>query len=309
MSNEFGGDFAAIYPHDHLAKKLFSRCLTSLKETDNAYHLDFMVATTELPLVDDKPVESSTEYDSYHDIDVDESLEPGYFVLSLHGNCLPEFPHLGWRIGRGASKFKNRGVDVLLARPGDPLGKSLMSVHFTLRMSQDCGILMLCTPKTLKSRLEININGRWEPLGPEEERLMYLRSTILRAGRCEYELVYTIGDEHREVFLEKRNYFLDKTVKAKSKAFLRSSYFPGDDITICGRYLHGTTLGNGTFGWVSSGIDSHTGKLIAIKEVYIKAARSWPEVENEMRIGMLVQVSHSTTNVKIRTILRRLSRG
>lgn len=120
-----------------------------MKENDT-YHLRFMDCTDQEPFqgpID--PVESSTDYDTDHETDPEGSAPTavtrfGYFNLSFDGQCLPEMPQLGYRVGRGAAKSPaNRGVDFLLAPPRDKLGKSLASVHMILRFNRKSGFLML----------------------------------------------------------------------------------------------------------------------------------------------------------------------
>ena len=287
-------DFARVLPVNQLARRLFSRCFAFCRK-DDPFHLSFMVPLPdEPPTIPDEPVESSTEYESYHSADADESLQWGFFALSLEVGRLPEFPHLGWRFGRGARKQPYRGVDILLAKPGDISSKSLASKHFSLRVSKQSGLLMLQCGDAKNIVLDSHVNGAWEPLATGQERLMFQHCTMIRAGRCEFELQYTIDDD-REAFLARRNLFIRSMLGPTSDVFSSSVFLPGDDITVRGRYLQLMTRGRGTFGWISQGIDTRTGNLIAIKEIRLEHQRSWPEVKNEVDMGRRFQVSHPLT--------------
>lgn len=133
---------------------------------------------------------------------------------------------------------------------------------------------MLFCGKAKRPDLETHINGNWEPLAPGQGRLMFQRCTMLRAGRCEFELQYTINEDGREAFLAQRNLFIQNRLVPKTDVHDSFAYIPGDDITIRGRYLHLRTQGRGTFGWISQGVDTRSGHLIAIKEVRLENRRS-----------------------------------
>ncbi|KAI9656460.1 MAG: hypothetical protein M1821_004666 [Bathelium mastoideum] len=240
--------------------------------------------------IDDEPFESSTDYDSHFSGGSDERLQWGYFALSLEESRGPEFPQLGWRFGRGSARLPNRGVDMLLARPRESASRSLASQHFRLRISEHSGLLMLCCGAPKRPPLETNVGGKWELLEPGQETLVYQKSTLLRVGRCELELQYTISKDNQAVFLARRNAFIDRNLHPPSNVYESSTYIPGGDITVRGRYLQLATRGHGTFGWVSQGFDTHTGQLIAIKELRIRKNEDWLDVQNEIKLGKRSQM-------------------
>ena len=135
MADIFNGDFARLVPRNRIAQRLFSATQIYI-EDNKTFHLRFLQrddVSSQTAL--DEPVESSTDYDSQVEGEI-EGFRPensGYFVLSLDHERVPEFPHLGWRVGRGSKKFAaNRGVDLLLSKPCDQLSMSLASIHMIL---------------------------------------------------------------------------------------------------------------------------------------------------------------------------------
>lgn len=58
---------------------------------------------------------------------------------------------------------------------------------------------------------------------------------MLRAGRCEFELEYSIKGDHKDEFLKLRNNFIAKQLKPISDIYEYYSYVPGDPVTVCGR--------------------------------------------------------------------------
>ena len=75
-------------------------------EENKTFHLRFLQrdnTSSEMSAASDQPVESSTEYDTQPEGENEGSQigNSGYFVLSLNQDREPEFPYLGWRVGRG----------------------------------------------------------------------------------------------------------------------------------------------------------------------------------------------------------------
>ena len=124
MASTFSGDFARLRPNNHVAQSLFSKTFVYVEKNDE-FHLRFMDLTDrQPPTALEEPVESSTDYDTHADSDAEDprarrSQHSGHFIFSFDKEREPEVPHLGWRVGRGTSKLKNRNVDFLLASPGD----------------------------------------------------------------------------------------------------------------------------------------------------------------------------------------------
>ena len=300
MQQDSAGDFARLRPSNQLAKHLFSRCYLYVKEED-PFHLQFMITLpNQPPASTEDPVESSTDYDSCDPSGYEEHLKDGCFVLSLEKDRTPEFPLLGWRCGRGSRKLPYRGVDFLLAKPGDINSKSLASVHFMLKISPQLGLLMLQCGPNKDVALEVNMNGSWRLLGPEEERLMYQLFTALRIGRCEFELQYTIDPCNRDDFIARRNRFL------KNATSSLNAYLPGDNVIVRGRFLQFMTVGHGSFGWVTQGADTWSGNLIAIKECHITSKSQWPEIEKEVEYGRLFRARLLLLIFKERKMLKCL---
>ena len=289
--NGFTGDFARLIPRNHVAQILFSKTYMYVKENDT-FHIQFMSCTdNEQTHHSIEPVESSTDYDTHHDTDTEGSgansiSHLGYFILSFDEQRLPEMPHLGWRVGRGASKWQsNRGVDLLLATPRDRLGKSLAGIHMIFRFNFQSGFLMLRGGSS-KVPVEYSRDGVWETLEFENEQLMYQSSTILRAGICEYELKYTVEEKHRDAYFQQRTAFL-KTILSPNHDFQKPTIqkIPGDKCVPRGRYLEFGTQGSGAFGWITQGVDIETGNPVAIKELRITSRKCSLEVRAEATIG------------------------
>lgn len=285
----FNGDFAKLTPRNRVAQLLFSKTYVYVEE-NNTFHLKFMDCTdNEKLLSSDEPVESSTDHDTHLETDTEGSdlrnvHHLGHFILSFNKQRVPELPHLGWRVGRGTSKCPStRGVDLLLAKPGDILSKPLASIQMLFRFNRKSGFLML-RGGSPKMPVEYNRSGVWETLEYENEQIMYQFSTMLRAGTCEYELEYTVEEKHREAYFGKRDAFLELINQGDFQLPVFRT-IPGDNCVSRGRYLEFQTKGSGAFGWITQAVDINTGDPIAIKEMRIKSRTDGLDVMNEVKMG------------------------
>ena len=285
MATTFSGDFARLVPRNRVAQRLFSDTWLFVDKT-NTFHLRFMNRTGSEQLVAlDEPVESSTEYETSVDTASEESqLNSGHFVFSFAERRAPEMPHVGWRVGRGASKLPNRNVDLLLAKPRDNLGKSLASVHMLFRFNSRSGFLMLKAGSS-KASVKLKMGTTWIVLEDGMERLMHQPATVLRVGACEYELEYTVEEVHREHYFQQRDAFLDPISSSRGQFQSIFRQMPGDSYVQRGTYLEFGTLGSGTFGWITQGVDIQTGDPVAIKELRISSRRSRLEAMDEVNMG------------------------
>ncbi|MCJ1391563.1 hypothetical protein MMC18_004427 [Xylographa bjoerkii] len=286
MADTFNGDFARLIPRNQTALRLFSTMCVYVEE-NKTFHLRFLQqnnASSEMPTALDEPVESSTDFDSQLEGEGPQTQDSGYFVLSFNPDREPEFPHLGWRVGRGTGKLPaNRGVDLLLSRPGTYLSRSLASIHMIFYFKES-GFLML-KGGSHKVPVEHRSGDKWVKLEYNEKHLIYESSTRIRAGMCEYELEYTVEEKYRALYFEKRNMYLDTQLSAKSDFEIRPlRRMPGDNYVLRGQYLELETQGSGAFGWITQGLDTKTGDVVAIKELRVKA-RQKSEVMTEVSMG------------------------
>ena len=289
MTDSFNGDFARLVPRNPTAQRLFSATYIYVEE-NQTFHLRFLRrnnASSEMPTASDQPVESSTDYDSQLEDEIEGSQmeDSGYFVLSFNQDRKPEFPYLGWRVGRGTGKSPaNRGVDLLLSKPGACLSRSLASIHMIFHFNRRSGFLML-KGGSHKAPVEYRLGDKWVKLEYDEHHLIYEPSTRIRAGMCEYELEHTVEEKYRMPYFEKRDRFLKAQLPGNSDFKIRPlQRMPGDSYVLRGRYLDLETRGSGAFGWITQGLDIKTGDPVVIKELRI-SARNKSEVRAEVNMG------------------------
>ena len=276
MTRLFNGDFARLIPRNQVAQTLYSATRMYVDE-HQTFHLRFLQSNAEkIPI---EPVEAASEYDTMKE---DEQLHTDCYVLSFTEEREPELPKLGWRVGRGTQKIPtNRGVDFLLSAPGHALSKSLAAIHLVFVFNRRSGLLMLKggSPKVVT---KYRLGDKWIHLGFGEEFLIFESLIRIRAGACEYDLEHIINDDQRELYFVARDRFLmGGDVKMLTKPLQK---MPGDKYVSRGQYLELETRGSGTFGWITQGLDTKTGDVVAIKEVRIDA-KTKAEVIAEVKIG------------------------
>ena len=142
-----------------------------------------------------------------------------------------------------------------------------------------------------KAPVESKVGGRWKNLEYKEERLLYEPVTVLRAGRCEYELAYIIYKQQRAEYFNQRDALLRRLSSGSARTPESFNKLPGDSFVQRGRYLEFETQGYGAFGWVTDGVDAKTGDPIAIKELLISSYRNRIEAVAEVNIGKRFVVS------------------
>ncbi|MCJ1402329.1 hypothetical protein MMC11_005549 [Xylographa trunciseda] len=289
MADTFNGDFARLVPRNQNARRLFAATYLYV-EKNKTFHMRFLqrnIDSNEVPVASDKPVESSTDYDSQLEGETEglQIEDSGYFVLSFDGEREPEFPLLGWRVGRGATKSPaNRGVDLLLSRPSDQRSRSLASVHMIFYFNRQSGLLMF-KGGSHKAPVEYRMGDTWVKLGYDEGRLVYEPWIKIRAGTCEYELEHTVEEKYRASYFDRRDMFLKAQLPDDSKFLIRAlQRMPGDSYVLRGQYLELETRGAGAFGWITQGLDTKTGAFVAVKELRIEK-RNRNEVMAEVNMG------------------------
>ncbi len=282
MANGFTGDFVKLVPCNHASQTSFSKAY-SFATDDNGHFLSFMVSTGKKSLTLDC-VEDSTDYDNPSDTDTERMQHSGHYILSLRRETVPQISIHGWNVGRGSARWSHRGVDLLLAKPGDPLGKSLADVHMVFAFHQTSGFLMMRGGSS-KATVDYYTSDGWKSLKLDERRLMNQNSTMIRAGACEYELVYTIPPEHRVAFFDRRDAFLEAKLLSNGQAARPLRKLPTDPSTLRGDYLEFDICGVGAFGWITHGVHIKTGNAVAIKELRIQDRRTASTAMAEVEMG------------------------
>ena len=297
-----------IIPDNQTAKKLFTKCYEYTNSTGDDYHAKFMV---KLPIaesvLDAEAVESDTDYESASATDFEEQPYEGYYNIAIAEESRRKMVQVGWRIGKGrlASGDTHRMVDILLAKPGDLLSKTLPSIICRLYLHDQLGILVVERPEKSKGDVKIKLDDSWEIFAAGEKKPLYKKSSWLRAGHCDYEFRYAVQPSEREQFLAQRDpilkverKFLDQG-ETESKGTLPRlpplDYVPGDPMWSNGRYVRLGTIARGAFGYVREGFRINSCQRIAIKELRLGKNHDCDLLNNELDVMNKLQVSSAST--------------
>lgn len=264
------GAFAKLRPANNSARHAFHEAILYINEQTGPYHKQFVIIEDSSAVLD-----ASEEYSSNSDTEYDTDIHGngrdspenthlhGYFTLSL--DILPH--HSSWRIGKGSSKSAQgtRGVDILPVRPGQREAKKIAAVHAIVQFNVDSGALVL--------RAGSN-KPVWYYLDNEEIKLQNMAQRVLssptnrfRVGDLEYTLTFEVSD--MTTFVQDRNKYL-KAIHKRDPPHPKIDPIPLPHHKKLGHAIIHNSLGFGSFGWVSVGVDSSTGQPLAVKELRIR---------------------------------------
>ncbi|KAL3418733.1 mitogen activated protein kinase kinase kinase 3 [Phlyctema vagabunda] len=239
LSPEELGLFARLRPLNSNARNAFKR-LKSASDSDieNVYqhHQQFLSQDLEV----DRQTQSPDDTDSY--------------VLSL--GLLPEFPTIGWRIGRGRKRLRNFGVDLLL-----PEGDGVAGVHARFCWMKGGGGFFLIADN-VRPGVEVYLNG--ERLR-NEQRLIPFQNGI-SIGECNFTLEFAQrSQDEEEHFQVELAAFYAKVMKENAPLMLPTP--SGNEVRL-GNWLVRNPIATGGFGRVSIVTHVQTGRAAAAKELW-----------------------------------------
>ena len=280
--------FAELIPANRDAE----RCLDQLVSVSNLteYHRGFIQVNRASTRV------IQTSHGSGSEVTGDESSKSSFSAADTWVGCYSfswqqlEHKHgaRGWRLGRGASKLPDRGVDLLLISPGKK-SRDVATVHALIQLHPKSGCLML-TGVVDNRPVECESNGEIRSLGKNEKQVLDQKVTRFRLGRLEYKFEYKILSEfeHTQFKVQRQRALnvLDLPDPHPKLSLIPQSFHTRIN-TIA---IHGT-ISSGAFGWVSAGVDSLSGTPLAVKALFLTNSCQIGLVENEIEISTSFPVS------------------
>jgi hypothetical protein len=219
----FNGHFASFIPLNDLAEE----ALRSTRDNDLLdYHSQFIGET------------------------ICSSEKNLHFILSL--NQLPEYPHLGWRIGSGRNGLPNQGVDLLLAQ-GRTHG--VTGIHARLLWRKDAaGFFLEALPKKM-----VLLNG--EKL--KDSYSVIPRKNMIAIGNCMFKVVYIeLSSEDAEQYQTALRNFMEVYFMDKNSIIVPT---PAENESSFGNWNIHYALGKGSFGSVFMVTHRTSGRPAAAK--------------------------------------------
>lgn len=265
---EVEGTFARLVPQNKYARDAFDRLAQSSRARDHPAYLHHK----QFVHVDERK-------------DIDPLDREDSFVFSL--GLLPEFPALGWRIGKGRANRPNLSVDIRI-----PDGEGMAGVHARFCWVKGGGGFFLIADNL--RMVPVILNGE---LLRRTQRLIPYRNSI-SLGECNFSLKF----EERTPALEEQfqvelSAFYLKVLRENTPLLLPTP--SGNEVTI-GNWIVRNPIASGSYGRVSVVSHMQTGQPAAAKELW-RTPRNQFSVDREISIAKHLQ-SHKHVRFVISTI-------
>ena len=265
--NPSGITIAKLVPFGWDAEDMFDRIVNNKELSE--YHRSFIHAEPYAPSPEPSSLTDS-EYESdrsptrFQEASK-ERLWAGHYILSSDrpGDVKQT---VGWRIGKGSSRLKNRGVDLLVTCPG---GQSfdIAMVNALIQFHPESGVLML---RGLSDKQPIKYQGfETIVLREKDSQVLYQQENWFSLGKLGFNLTYEkLDDTQYTKYIQIRN----RSLKAAGKFIPHPKLLaiPKEcPVRINDLILH-DNISSGAFGLVCAAIHARTGKPMAMKETWIK---------------------------------------
>lgn len=244
------GQFARLVPVNKLARSAVEA--TAAKAT--AYHQQFIDET----IYDDKTTK--------------------YFKLSL--GTLPEFAHLGWRIGKGRKSLRNRGVDLMLSvdegEEDSVEDDRVAGIHARFNWVRGAGGFFLIADN--KKGKKVMMDGE---TFRTDQRLIQPKNAIM-IGECVFTLQYVsrTADQEDDFQVELTDFF--RHFHSELKPLILPT--PNENDSRFGDWIFQHPISRGSYGVVYMVINSRTGSPAAAKRI-LRSRKNEYGVEQEIRMA------------------------
>jgi len=195
-------------------------------------------------------------------------------------DCQPEFPTIGWRIGRGRNTLPNSGVDLLL--PGT---NNVASRHARFAFQKGIGGFFLVVDN--KRGLKVYLNG--VPY-INNQSVIPFKSTIM-IGECNFvfEYVQRPSKEDEDLYLYQLRKFYTSIHNEEHPIVLAT---PSSDDIVFGEWVVQHSISKGSFGTVFSVSHQSTGQIAAAK-VMMKTKSNQIAVDREIKmLKHIITIKH-----------------
>jgi len=251
---EVEGTFARLVPQNKYARDAFQRLARASRDDPaHLHHKQFI------------------HVDNRKDIDPLEREDCFIFSLGL----LPEFPALGWRIGKGRPNRLNLSVDIRIHD-----GEGIAGVHARFCWVKGGGGFFLIADNL--RMVPVILNGE---LLRRTQRLVPYRNSI-SLGECNFSLKFQErSPAQEEQFQVELSAFYLKVLRENTPLLLPTP--SGNEVTI-GNWIVRNPIASGSYGRVSVVSHMQTGQPAAAKELW-RTPRNQFSVDREISIAKYLQ--------------------
>ncbi len=241
------GTFAKLIPQNRYAREAFLRLVS--RKNISEHHRQFV-------RLDDRP-------------DIPETKREHYFLFSL--GLLPEFPTIGWRLGRGRLGLPNLGVDILI-----DTGEEVAGRHVRFAWVNGGGGFFVFAD---------NLNGKEIILNGEvlqhTQRMIPFRNS-LSIGECNFTIQFQERNQEQEdQFQVELAAFYRRVLQGDVPIILPTP--SGHEITV-GEWVMRSPISSGASGRVSLVTHRTSGRPAAAKELWL-TRRNRYAIECEISIA------------------------
>jgi hypothetical protein len=249
------GTFARLVPQNKYARDAFRRLVELSRDKDpaNSHHKQFL------------------------HVDMRDNIDPldreDCYIFSL--GLLPEFPQIGWRIGKGRVGRPNMTVDIRVHE-----GEGMAGVHALFSWVKGGGGFFLVANN--ERQVPVILNGE---LLRQSQRLIPYRNSIT-LGECNFSLQFEerSPDQEAQFQVELSQYYL-RVLNENAPLLLPTP--SGHEVTI-GNWIVRNPIASGSYGRVSVVSHRTTGKPAAAKELW-RTRRNYHSVDREVAIAKYLQ--------------------
>jgi hypothetical protein len=247
------GTFARLVPQNKYARDAFQRLLHARDGPAQQHHKQFVHVDTRK--------------------EIDPLEREDCFIFSL--GLLPEFPALGWRIGKGRPNRPNQSVDIRIHD-----GEGMAGVHARFCWVKGGGGFFLIADNLRE--IPVILNGE---LLRRTQRLIPYRNSI-SLGECNFSLQFQERSAaQEEQFQVELSAFYLRVMRENAPLLLPTP--SGHEVTI-GNWIVRNPIASGSYGRVSVVSHMHTGQPAAAKELW-RTQRNRFSVDREVYIAKYLQ--------------------
>jgi hypothetical protein len=272
-SNEKGSP-----PSDSTAKDLEDEGTFAFLLPQNKYARD---AISRLAATEDEAFQHHKQFlrlDDRENLHVKDRQDCWIFSLGL----LPEFPAIGWRIGKGRSHLPNHSVDILIHE-----GEGLAGVHARFCWVRGGGGFFIAADNL--RGVPVLMNGE---ILCSTQRLIPFRNSI-SLGECNFSVKFTKRSRDQEdQFQVELSEFYSRVLRENAPLLLPT---PSGNEVIMGDWIVRNPIASGSFGRVSVVSHIKTGRPAAAKELW-RTPRNFHNIDREVSI---VKTLKSLTHARI----------
>ena len=283
---------ARLNPDNDAARQAFHDVAQALQNDKLLpHHAQFLVLHQAVPKLVSQPPDYVSDSDADNDhltANFPSQLLHGHFEIRLDKRLITT----GCRLGKGSSKFsEDRNVDILLMPPMELRSphrvyneRAVAPNHCRIIMQPKSGALLLVADRHGRTTRYLD-HDHLSLTDADPLRVLFHRQCHLTIGELQYRLEHMLDPEASSAFVEQRNALMrqhDATCPLPHPKILATP--PRGIQQVAGAIIH-TSLTNGAFGFISTGVLLSTGEPIAIKEMRIIDDRISGEVKREAEIA------------------------